>query len=70
MNDLPRLVRLQDPLTRPRLSPAQTSRKLTIYFLAAMIVSTMIAWFGFLGWGFVAMSQTLLGIVKNSWTHF
>jgi hypothetical protein len=70
MNDLPRSVRLQDPSTRSRLSSAQTARKVTIYFLAALIVSTMILWFGFLGWGFIAMSQGLLDFARNFWTHY
>jgi hypothetical protein len=70
MNDLPRSVKLQDPLTSSRLSSAQTSRKVTIYFLAALIVSTMILWFGFLGWGFIAMSQGILDFARNFWTHY
>ena len=69
MNDLPRSVKLLAPSTRPRLSSAQASRKASIYFLAALIVSTMVVWFGFLGWGFIAMSQTLMSIVRNSWMH-
>jgi hypothetical protein len=70
MNDLPRSVKLQDPPIRSRLSSAQTGRKITIYFLAALIVSTMIVWFGFLGWGFIAMSQGLLDFAKDFWIHF
>ena len=69
MNDLPRAVRLQDPPTRIRVSSAQRGRRATIYFLATLIVSTMILWFGFLGWGFFAMSATLMDIVRNIWTH-
>jgi hypothetical protein len=70
MNDLPRYVKLPLPPTRSRSSSAQTGRKVTIYFLAAFIVSTMILWFGFLGWGFIAMSQGLLDFAKQFWAHF
>ena len=52
------------------MSFPQTGRKVAIYFLAALIVSVMIAWFGFLGWGFVAMLQRLSDYVKDLWTHF
>jgi hypothetical protein len=45
-------------------------RKVAIYFLAALIVSVMIVWFGFLGWGFVAALQGLLDWVKDIWTYF
>jgi hypothetical protein len=69
MNDLPRPVKLLVPPTSSRSSSAQTGRKLTIYFLAALILATMILWFGFLGWGFVAMSQGLLDFARDFWAH-
>jgi hypothetical protein len=68
MNDLQRSAK--EPSTKARLSFPQTGRKVAIYFLAALIVSVMIAWFGFLGWGFVAMLQRLSDYVKDLWTHF
>ena len=68
MNDLQRSVRLQDPAIKSRLSSAKTGRKVAIYFLAALIVSVMIVWLGFLGWGFIAMLQWLLDYIKNFWT--
>jgi hypothetical protein len=70
MNDLQRSVRLQDPSTKPRSSPAQTGRKVAIYFLAVLIVSAMIVWFGFLGWGILAVLQWLLDCVKNFWMMY
>jgi hypothetical protein len=70
MNNLQRSVKLQEPSTKPRSSSAQTRRKVAIYFLAVLIVSAMIAWFGFLGWGFVAILQWLLDCIKNFWTVY
>jgi len=70
MNDLPRSVKLQHPPIRSRSSSAQAGRKVAIYFLAALIVSTMTMWFGFLGWGFIAMSQGLLDFARDFWMHF
>jgi hypothetical protein len=69
MNDLRRSAKLQDSSTKARLLSPQTGRRVAIYFLAALIVSVMIAWFGFLGWGFVAILQRLLDYVKDVWTH-
>jgi hypothetical protein len=70
MSDLRRSVKLQYASTKSRLSPARMRRKVAIYFLAALIVSVMIVWFGFLGWGFVAALQRLLDWVKDIWTYF
>jgi hypothetical protein len=70
MNDLPRSVKLQHPPIRSRSSSAQRGRKVTIYFLATLIVSTMILWFGFLGWGFIAMSQGLLDFAREFWVRY
>jgi hypothetical protein len=70
MNDLQRSVKPQDSPTGSRLPSAQTGRKLAIYILAAFIVSVMIVWFGFLGWGFIAVLQSLLDYIGNVWAHF
>jgi hypothetical protein len=67
MSDLQRSVRLQDPPARSRLSSAQTGKKAAIYLLAGLIASVMIIWFGFLGWGFVAVLQRALDFVKDFW---
>jgi hypothetical protein len=68
MNDLQRSVNSQNPAIKSRLSSAKTGRKVAIYFLAALIVSVMIVWLGFLGWGFIAMLQWLLDYIKYFWT--
>jgi hypothetical protein len=68
MNDLQRSVNSQNPAIKSRLSSAKTGRKVAIYFLAALIVSVMIVWLSFLGWGFIAMLQWLLDYIKNFWT--
>ena len=70
MNDLQRSVKPQDTSTTPRSSSAQTVRKVAIYVLVVLIVSAMIAWFGFLGWGFIAILQWLLDCIKNFWTTY
>jgi len=71
MNDLQRSVKLQDTSTKSRLSRAQIEKKLAIYFLAVLIVSAMIAWFGFLGWGFVAILHQLSDCTRSLWeTYF
>jgi hypothetical protein len=68
MNDLQRSaksrVELQTPASKPRLASAQARRKCAIGALAILIVSVMIVWFGFLGWGLVAMLQWLLDCIK------
>jgi len=69
MNDLQRSAKPQASSTKARWLSLQTGRRLAICFLAALIVSVMIAWFGFLGWGFVAILQRLLDYVKDVWTH-
>jgi hypothetical protein len=69
MNDL-RRVNLQDPTIKPRLSPARTGKKFAIYLLAALIVSVMIAWLAFLGWGMVELLQWLSACIKNFWTTY
>jgi hypothetical protein len=70
MNDLQR-VDLKDTAIKPRLSPARRARKVTIYLLATLIVTAMIAWLGFLGWGVIGLLQWLLACTKSFWTtHF
>jgi hypothetical protein len=69
MNDL-RRVDLQDPIIKPRLSPARTGKKVAVCLLAALIVSVMIAWLAFLGWGIVELLQWLSVCIKNLWTTY
>ena len=74
MNDLQRSaksrVELPSPSGKSRLSSAQTGRKAAIGVLAALIVLVMTVWFGFLGWGLVAILQWLLDCIKNLWTTY
>jgi type VI protein secretion system component VasF len=70
MNDLQRSVKIPNPSTKSLLPSAQTGRKVTIYFLAVLIVLVMIVWFSFLGWGFIAMLQWLLDCIKNLSRYF
>jgi len=73
MNDLQRSAKSRVELPSPsgkRLSSAQSGRKAAIGIVASLIVSVMIVWFGFLGWGLVAILQWLLDCIKNFWTTY
>jgi hypothetical protein len=70
MNDLQRSKKMQNLSTNSRMSSRQPGRKVAIYLLAALIVSVMIVWFGFLGWGAVAILQWMLSWAKNLWTAY
>jgi hypothetical protein len=70
MNDLQR-VDLQDPTIKPRVLPARKGKKVVIGLLASLLVSVMIAWLAFLGWGIAEILQWLSIWVKSFWTmHF
>jgi hypothetical protein len=69
MNELQRSVKSQNPQIKSRLS-AQTGQKLSICLLAVLIVTAMIVWFSFLGWGFIAILQWLLDCIKNFWMSY
>jgi hypothetical protein len=69
MNDLQR-VDLQDQTTKVRHSPARSRRQVAICLLAALIVSVMIAWFAFLGWGMIELLQWLSACIKSFWTKY
>ena len=51
---------------RPSFTGAR--RGLSIALLAAFIISVMIAWFGFLGWGLIELLRSLVGFVKHLWS--
>jgi hypothetical protein len=74
MNDLQRSVEsrvgLQNSAIKPGVSSAQAGRKVAICLLAALIVSVMIVWFSFLGWGLVAILQWLGDYIKAFWTTY
>lgn len=42
-------------------------RKLATAFLVMLIISVMIVWFGFLGWGVVALIQWVSDHIKSIW---
>lgn len=64
MNDLQR-IGLQDRLAKARLRFSQNDKKLVIGLFAGLILSVMIVWFVFLGWGFVAIFQWLLKFLDD-----
>jgi hypothetical protein len=74
MNNFQRTLRshveLQGPSAKSRFLSKQSGRRVAIYGLATLIVSVMAGWLGFLGWGFIAMSQWLWDCSKNLWTTF
>jgi hypothetical protein len=63
-------VELQDPSIKSGLSGTRFGRKVAICVLAIVIVLAMIAWFGFLGWGVVAILRWLLDCTRNLWTNY
>jgi hypothetical protein len=62
MNDLQRSAKLPKPLI--------TRRKVAIGLLGALILSVMIVWLGFLGWGVIGLLQWTLNCVKHFWTAY
>jgi hypothetical protein len=73
MNDFQRTIShvdLQNTSAKSRFSSKQSGRKVAIYGLAILIVSVMAGWLGFLGWGFISMSQWLWDWTKNLWAFF
>jgi hypothetical protein len=44
------------------------SKKVLIGLLAVVIVSTMVVWLGFLGWGIVEILRSIAVFVKTLWT--
>jgi hypothetical protein len=71
MSDVQRSVveELAQP-SRSRPAATQPGLKFAIYLLTALILSAMIAWFGLLGWGFLAILQWLWDCIKSFWTTF
>lgn len=43
---------------------------MVIGLLIALIITVMIGWFGFLGWGMVEMLRALAILVGDLWTTF
>jgi hypothetical protein len=64
----PRPVNLREPGAGTPASAAQTGKKIIIMALAALIVSTMIAWCGLLGWGIVELLRLTATAILRLWT--
>jgi hypothetical protein len=64
----PRPVDLKYPNLKARSSSVGTSKRLLIGLLAALIVSVMIVWVGFLGWGVVEALSTIVAFMRSLWT--
>jgi hypothetical protein len=60
-------ARLHNP-AKARFSLSGARRALSIGLLIAFIVSVMIAWFGFLGWGLIEFLRSLIGFVQYLWS--
>jgi hypothetical protein len=58
MNDLLR-VELRDLSTKSLSSPAHAGRTAVILLLAGLIVTAMVVWVGFLGWGVITILESL-----------
>jgi hypothetical protein len=67
MNDFKQSIEMQDPTTNTRLPSTPPGRKVVIGLLGVLIVSVMITWLGFLGWGAIATAQWILCWVKSLW---
>jgi hypothetical protein len=63
MNDF-RRIELESSI-RAKPSRERIDRKVGTWFLAAFIISVMIAWFGFLGWGTVSLGQWLIEHISS-----
>jgi hypothetical protein len=61
-------VKLRGQSIKPSLSPQSARRKLLITLLSVVIVSVMIAWFGFLGWGMIEILRSLNEAAKALWS--
>lgn len=43
---------------------------MVIGFLIALIITVMIVWLGFLGWGMLEMLRALASLIGDLWTEF
>jgi hypothetical protein len=55
-------------LTKARASFAGARRSLSIGLLVVFIVSVMVVWFGFLGWGLIEFLRSLIGFAEYLWS--
>jgi hypothetical protein len=63
------LLNLQDPRVKLR-SSSRASHKMVLGFLIALIITVMIVWLGFLGWGMLEMLRALASLIGDLWTEF
>lgn len=61
----PRPLNLREPRTA---ASAQFGRKIVIVALAALIISTMIAWCGLIGWGAIELLRVVATAAYRLWT--
>ena len=65
MSDVQRSVEELAQPSRSGPAAAQPGIKFAIYLLTALILSAMLAWFGLLGWGFLAILQWLWDCITS-----
>jgi hypothetical protein len=56
------------PEARTATTPAQFGRKIVIVALAALVISTTIAWLGLIGWGTIELLRVLATAAYRLWT--
>ena len=67
MNDM-NPIGLRDSGFTTRGPRTTTGRKAAVALLAVLIVSVMVVWFAFLGWGAVEMLRSMIGGLGKLWT--
>jgi hypothetical protein len=67
MNNL-RPVDLKDPRIKTQSSSSRAGKKLIIGLLVVLIVSVMIVWIGFIGWGVLEVLKAIGTWIRNLWT--
>lgn len=55
-------------LAKTRLSLTGARRGLSIGFLVVFMVSVMVVWFGFLGWGLIELLRSLIDFAEYLWS--
>jgi hypothetical protein len=61
-------IEFENRQVNTRLSAASVRRKFFIASLVVLIVSTMLIWFSFLGWGVLSMLRSLGALIGRLWT--
>ena len=62
----PRPINLREP--RTAATSPQLGRKILVVALAALIISTMIAWCGLIGWGAIELLGVIADAIYRLWT--